>query len=474
MARLLKFLFFLVAIASYSQTTLPSFFGDSMVLQQQEHVAIWGFDVPDTPIQIKTTWGETSETVASSEGIWKTTLKTNKASFDRHIITIKGTTTVTIENVLVGEVWFCSGQSNMEMPLKGFKTSPVNNSGKFISTANNPNIRLFNNKRSASLLPETNANGIWEESTLASASEFSAIGYMFSKKLFDNLNIPIGIIESSWGGTRIEAWIPADSISKYPDIKIPGVLPIDENKQKLPSLLYNAMIHPFKNYTIKGILWYQGESNRTNPKPYKDYMRTLINSWRTQWNNGELPFYFVQIAPYAYNKHRSTPTINANLIREAQWQVAQEVPNTGIVITTDAGNCDDIHPPKKEIIANRLANWALAEQYQIQEIDYQSPEYSSMKIKNNKIILSFNFFSKNKKHRVFNSKTTIKSFAIAGKDRKFYPAMVEINKDQTLTIYNHMVKKPIAVRYGFVDCLDGSLFSDIGLPVSAFRTDNWD
>ncbi|PQJ77119.1 sialate O-acetylesterase [Polaribacter glomeratus] len=473
MVRILKIFLLLISTSCFSQTKLPAFFGDNMVLQQQEQVAIWGQDNPGVSIEIKASWGEQSYTKTAEDGTWKATLKTNKASFDTHTLVINGSTNVTINNVLIGEVWFCSGQSNMEMPLKGFNKSVVNNSEAYLNAANNTSIRLFNNNKSASLLPQTNVNGVWEESTKVSAAEFSAIGYMFSKKILDNLNVPIGIIESSWGGTRIEPWIPKDSLLKYTDIKHPEVLPTERNKQKLPSLLYNAMIYPFQNYTVKGFLWYQGETSRNNPKPYKAYLHTLINSWRAQWGKEKLPFYVVQIAPYAYNKLRKTVLIYPDLIREAQLQTANEMINTGLVVTTDVGKCDDIHPPEKEIIANRLANWALANQYNISGIDYRSPEYKSMKTKSDKIILNFEFFSNNKEHWFFDSNKTIKSFQIAGADKKFYPAKVKINKNQTLTIYSKEVVMPKAVRYGFEDCLEGSLFSISGLPVSSFRTDNW-
>jgi sialate O-acetylesterase len=444
-----------------------------MILQQQENIAIWGTDEPGSIIELHTSWGVEKVVKTKANGKWQTTILTEKASFEKQEITIKGSLTIVLRNILIGEVWFCSGQSNMEMPMRGFKNAKVNNAEELISTSKNSYIRLFNTERSASLTLEDDVTGSWQEANMESVKKFSAVGYIFGRKLFEKLQIPIGIIESSWGGTRIECWLPKTSIEKYSELKVPNTLAKDQNKQKKPTLLYNAMIHPFKNYTIKGFLWYQGESNRFYPKPYKDYIHTLINSWRAQWRQKNLPFYSVQIAPYSYHEIRNAPIMNANLIREAQSLAATEISNTGVVITADVGKCDDIHPPEKRIISERLANWALAKQYNFKDIPYRSPEYKSMRIKKNKAILCFNFYGKDKENKTFDRNRDFKNFVIAGADKVFYPAKVELNKNQTLTIYSDKVKKPVAVRYGFVDCLEGSLFSKSGLPVSLFRTDTW-
>jgi sialate O-acetylesterase len=467
-------LFFISGLSlCFSQTKMPSFFSDNMMLQQQDNVAIWGTDKPRNMVQIQTSWGVETSIMTDENGKWETKIPTKKASFINQVITVKGSSTILLKNVLIGEVWFASGQSNMEMPLHGFKNSPINNSEEFINSSNNSFIRLFNTNRSASLSLEHDVNGTWEASTIESAQSFSALGYMFARKLFDELQIPIGIIEASWGGTPIECWLPETFANKYPNIKIPDSLPEDLNKQKKPTLLYNAMIHPFKNYSIKGFLWYQGESNRKNAGFYKDYMHTLVNSWRTQWQQDELPFYFVQIAPYGYEKYRDTRGLYANLIREAQSFAAKEISNSGVVITTDVGKCDEIHPPEKYIIAKRLANWALAKQYSFKDMPYRSPEYKSMKVKRNKAMISFDFFGTNKENRKINSKREFQNFVIAGADKIFYPAEVKVKKNKKLIVYSDKVKNPVAVRYGFVDCLEGSLFSNSGLPVSPFRTDDW-
>ena len=233
------------------------------------------------------------------------------------------------------------------------------------------------------------------------------------------------------------------------------------------------MIHPFKNYGIKGFIWYQGEGNRKNAHFYKDYMVSLVTSWRNQWQNKSLPFYFVEIAPFSYENNKDTKAIKANLVREAQSLAANEIPNAGMVVTTDVGKCNEIHPPEKQVIAKRLANWALTKQYGYNGIVYRSPEYNSFKIKDNKAILTFNFFGENKDNLSLDSDRELKNFEIAGADQVFYSAEVKINKDQTITVFSDQVKEIVAVRYGFIDCLEGSLFSKAGLPVSPFRTDDW-
>ena len=466
----LVFTFFLNGIFSHAQIELPYFFGDNMVLQQKEKVSIWGKDIPNTSIRILTTWGSKATTLADSNGFWSTSIKTKKGSSKPHSLIIKGSDTVELKNILIGEVWFCSGQSNMEMPLKGLRESKVLNAGNYIKMANNNNIRLFNNERSASIDPSFNVNGKWVVSDELAANNFSAIGYMFGARLYETLNVPIGIIESAWGGTRIESWIPKEVLVKYKEITFFNHLPEQQNKQKKPSFLYNAMIHPFQNFNVKGVLWYQGESNRTQPKPYYDYMTDLISSWRSQWQNKNLPFYFVQIAPFDYSKYKKSAGIEANMIREAQLSIAQDIKNTGIVITSDAGDCDDIHPSKKERIANRLSDIALSRQYNFKGLNYRSGEFKSMSVKKNKALLNFKF----QKNDFFVESEDIKGFTIAGSDKIFHTAEVSFSKDKKrILLYSANVENPIAVRYGFEDCFESNLETNSGLPISIFRTDNW-
>ncbi|MFH4966987.1 sialate O-acetylesterase [Gaetbulibacter sp. M240] len=470
----LSFLFIIFQIwFGYTQTKLPNFFSNNMVFQQQENVPIWGTDLPGTSVNILSSWGESKLVETDQNGNWNTTLKTPKASFNSEEISISGTSKITLHNVLIGEVWFCSGQSNMEMPMKGNKNQPIWGGPELIATSKNQHIRLFNTERASSLSLETNVVGEWEEARPETVKAFSAIGYMYGKELFEKLNVPIGIIESSWGGTPIECWLPKEIVETYENITIPDSLPQDINKRKRPSCLFNAMIYPFKDFKIKGFLWYQGEGNRKIAHRYKKSMHDLVNNWRSQWKGDNLPFYFVQIAPFGYFEKGRSLLIAANELREAQLFAAQEISNSGIVVTTDVGHCDNIHPPEKRVVANRLTRWALANQYGFDKLPFRSPEFKKMEIKGNKAQIHFEFFGPNKANLKLDKTRSLQNFEVAGADQNFYPAKAQINSDQTITVFSPEVQVPTAVRYGFVDCLEGSLFSKAGLPVSPFRTDNW-
>lgn len=458
---------------AFAQTRTPNCFGNNMLLQQKDTVAVWGYDKPDTPIKLTTSWGAVSETSTNKEGKWRTTLPTAPASFKKHSIDIQGSNLIQFENVLLGEVWFCSGQSNMEMPVKGFNNSPVDKSAKFLSEAKNPNIRLFNSARAGSLQPQDDINGDWVVADSTVVANFSAVGYLFAKKLFDSIQVPVGIIEAAWGGTRIESWIPKDSLEKFSAVSIPEVSLSDASERKRPTEIYNGMIHPFQDYTIKGFLWYQGESNRNQPESYQELQHTLVNSWRSQWVDNTLPFYLVQIAPYAYEKHRQTPAINAALLREAQSNAAREITNSGIAITTDVGDCDDIHPAKKEPIANRLLRIALHKNYDFREVDFMAPTFSAIEIKEDTAMVKFQKFPTSKEVHLVAHGDHLSGFAIAGSDRVFYPAEAIIKDDFTILVSSAQVSRPIAVRYGFEDCFEGNLFSGTGLPIAPFRSDSW-
>ena len=468
--RFVCFVIYFLSTTLNSQTELPAFFGDNMVLQQNENISIWGKDLPGISILISSSWGEKTSTVVNSEGFWSSKIKTKQASFEKHTLKIEGSNTLILSDVLIGEVWFCSGQSNMEMPLSGLRKSKVLNANKYLENANNKYIRLFNTPRTASIFPNFDVDGQWVKSNTISAHDFSAIGYIFGTKLFENLNIPVGIIESSWGGTKIESWMPKAALLNYENIKIPIALSKEQNKQKKPSFLYNAMIHPFQDFKIKGILWYQGESNRKQPDSYESYMKALISSFRTQWKDKNLPFYFVQIAPFDYVKNKKATNGGADLIREAQFKVSEHISNTGIVITTDVGDCNDIHPSKKEIIAERLSKWALSKQYKAKGLNFKSAVLKKVVIKNEKVRLRFKFQNKD----YFLNSENVKGFALASHDKVFYPAKVSFNKNKKIvTINSSQVKNPVAIRYGFEDCFESNLKTNSGLPISIFRTDNW-
>ncbi|WP_421150559.1 sialate O-acetylesterase [Seonamhaeicola sp. NFXS20] len=469
-------LVFFVNAICFSQVRLPAFFSDNMVLQQNDSVAIWGVDKPNTPISIEVGWGEKSLTKSDENGHWKFKIKTPKASYNSYDLIIKGSSTTKINNVLIGEVWFASGQSNMEMPIKGFSNSPVSGYNEFILNSKNQNIRLFRVRRSASVTPEKDVVGEWEQANPNTIDNFSAIGYLFAKKLQKTLKIPIGIISSCWGGTGIKAWSPKEALKGFSFIKFPKKLPSRDNEKRgTPTLLYNAMIHPFLGYNIKGFLWYQGESDRFHADKYKLLFPNMVKFWRKKWSlKTEIPFYYVQIAPYDYSARDRTKKPNGALLREAQLLSLSKINNSEMVVTADVGDCNDIHPSRKEQIANRLAYIALNKDYNFKTIKYKSPIYKSMEIKGDSIELFFDSITSSKGNGFNSYGKQLKGFYIAGEDKVFYPAKVIITKERTLKVFSEKVKSPKAVRYGFENCFEVTLFNAYGLPASPFRTDQWE
>ena len=643
---------------------IPSIFSDNMVLQRNTDVSFWGKAEPNIKINIDASWGESSNTTVNADGSWITKIKTPDAGGPYNVTLQIGDSAITYKNVLIGEVWLCSGQSNMEMPVEGWAANPILNSKEEIEKANYPDIRLFTVARAISNKEEFNCKGQWEECSPKTVATFSATAYFFGKKLYDELHIPIGLIHSSWGGTPIEAWTgakflgkekdfqkvlediknsgpdiekynqwllthPVIDISKktediwknldfndsecseinYPDnnwkvmdlprlwestevgnfdgviwfrkeIQIPDnwkgknlVLelgPIDDmdrtfvngvlvgsreeegfynvdriynvpkdvvNSNKLviavrvvdnqggggiwgakeklkiypsgsneeislasewkylpvaeyreqkfyvfgtkendfkerpivklaltpytPTLLFNAMINPLIPYSLKGVIWYQGEANTDNPEAYTSLFPLMIENWRERWNN-QFPFYYVQIAPYNYGEQT-----HSEKLREAQLKTLS-VQNTGMAVTLDIGDPNSIHPGDKEDVGDRLARWALAKNYNI-DSPYSGPSYKSMKVEGNKIILSFDYA---KNGLVIKERNGENNFLIAGKDRIFRKATVKINNDK-LIISNEKIKIPMAVRYCFTNTSEATLFNKDNLPASSFRTDNW-
>ncbi len=266
----------------------------------------------------------------------------------------------------------------MEMPVKGFPNSPINGSNEAILNSKNKYIRLFHTQRQTSLKPANNVEGEWKKATPKTVADFSAVAYFFGKKLNDVLDIPIGLINSSWGGANAETWTDAESLAQFDDVILPAEIP-DNKVMHSPTLLYNGMIAPFAGYNIRGVIWNQGESNRVRPEQYKMLLAAMIKGWRDKWGIGNFPFYMSQIPPFSYGTGEFSP-----YIVESQVYVMQTVVNTGLATTTDIGNCKDIHAPEKRLIGNRLAYWALAKDYGIEGIAYIGPIYKSMEIAENK------------------------------------------------------------------------------------------
>ncbi len=434
-----------------------------MVLQQQESVAIWGIDKPNTKVTVSGSWGNSSQTTTGTNGKWKLFIQTPKAG-GPHTLTILGSDKITFDNVLIGEVWLCSGQSNMEMPMKGYNNQPVIGSNEAILQSSNDMIRFFTTPRSVSFKPVEDVKSEWKSANIANTGDFSATAYFFARKLQSVLGIPVGIIQTAWGGTNIESWMDSATLTAFPQVVIPTKAP-DTLPNITPTIMYKSMLHPYVGFTIKGVLWYQGESNRVNAHQYHSLFKTMIASWRKQWQQGDFPFYFVQIAPH------EPENMNAAYLREAQLKTMLTEKNVGMACILDAGD-KIIHPAQKEVVGNRLAYWALAKSYAVTGIAFSGPVYREMKVnEKGRAILSFDYAE-----RGFNSfGKPFSGFEIAGEDKVFFPAEASIipNKLGEIMVWSDKVPKPVSVRYGFKASPEATLFNTAGLPASSFRTDDW-
>jgi sialate O-acetylesterase len=655
------------AQAQKKPVEIPSVFSDNMVLQQNSNVKFWGKAEAGTKVNIKSSWGKTANAVTKADGIWQAELKTPKAGGPFIVTLTIGDSVITYNNVLAGEVWVCSGQSNMEMPMQGWPPNDtIMNSAAEIRNANYDQIRLITVPKAYSVKKEFNFTGRWEVCSPASVAGFSAAAYFFGKKLHSELKVPVGLIFTSWGGTPVEAWTGTESLAELDEYKdaakklenseaefeaytrwlhshpkvdisskltddrymnldfgdkavsevdfndadwketaVPGTWeyseigqfdgviwyrkkveipadwinkdlvlelgPIDDmdityfngkqvgsyeklghyadkrvynipaslnnsnaaaiavrvmdtqgggglygSKEELkltnaatgeslplagiwkylvtaeysggffyifgienndygerppvgislgpstPAALYNAMISPVVPYTIKGAIWYQGESNVGNPPLYARQMPLMIKNWRKAFGVGDFPFYYVQIAPFNYGENSYSQAL-----REAQLKTLS-VPHTGMAVTMDISNVNNIHPANKTDVGERLALWALAKDYG-KKVKYSGPVYKSSKVEGEKIILTFDYAD----GLVIKPVNGSANFEIAGEDKVFKPAAVKVEGNK-LVVTGEGIKKPAAVRYAWNNTAEGTLFNNAGLPASSFRTDNWD
>ncbi|MDO5571213.1 MAG: sialate O-acetylesterase [Bacteroidales bacterium] len=455
---------------------LPKVIGDNMVLQRNSNVNLWGEASPNKTVKIKTSWNGKQYSVKSdNDGNWKVAVVTSSEG-GPYTIEITDGEKLELKNILLGEVWICSGQSNMEMPVKGFVNQPVENAAKYITEASQyPQIRMFTVERnSIDEAPQKDCKGgEWLTSTPKSVADFSATGYFFGYTLNKMLNIPIGLITTNWGGSTIETWMTKESISSIPGVNM-EVISNYKNDNARAQALYNGMINPIKNFTAKGFIWYQGESNRGNYYDYASLMKKMIELWRTEWNDQEMPFYMVQLAPYNYEgaQYRSLP-----LVIEAQYKAASELKHCDVAATTDIGHPQCIHPSRKLQVGQRLAYLALANDYGIEGLPANSPTYKSLEIKDNKVVLSFNNVNNDNSFCGFSTTgvNSFEGFEIAGEDQVFYPAQANLVWWQNkMEVKSDNVAKPVAVRYGFANFSTANVTTALGLPLVPFRTDNWD
>jgi sialate O-acetylesterase len=649
-----------LSCAKTSEVRLASLFQNHMVLQQKSSVTFWGWAEPNSDVSIYTSWNqEVKHAKTDKEGRFETTVKTLKAG-GPYEVTIRSKNEIKLHNVMLGEVWVCSGQSNMEMPLKGFGLKDsIKNSAQEILGAKYPNIRLFNIPREIALAPQTDVKGVWKVCNTENAGDFSAVAFFFAKKLYQELNVPIGLIQTTWGGTPVESWMPIEDVKKierfkgvFKDVakeqqvvanysnwiesmaafnflnfsyqqmsdkldtiaymfkefdeddknwdthKLPksfetqfeqidavvwyrrefvfnedphkegyelflgaiddfdttylngvkiggeegwqvdriytipegllkkgknsiAVRVLDNaggggiyrdtpqirrkdkkvvglggmwkykmvgcfenpttfrlfdtinnfrNRPKLlfhyqsPTVLYNAMVAPLIPYTIKGAIWYQGENNVWNPKEYAISFPLMIKAWRTLWKQQEFPFYYVQIAPYRYDTKGPNSEEKAAILREAQ-RLTMKLPNTGMVVTSDIGNLNNIHPENKQDVGERLAFWALNKNYKKEKLVYSGPLYKGIKVNGNSIIVSF----KNIGGGLYCPDKTLTYFEIAGEDGAYYPAKGIIKKNQVV-VSSLEVKQPIHIRFGWKNDAVPNLFNKEGLPAASFTS----
>lgn len=462
-------LFVFILITAQSKVVLPDVLSDNMVLQQKSYITLWGKASARKYVRIKASW-DTKEFkyFTKKDGSWKICIKTPEASFQAHNITFNDGQQTSIENILIGEVWFCSGQSNMEMTFKGFNNQPIAGADEVIQNANPENgIRMLRVKRNPQTQPVKTAEGKWMLSTSLNVPDFSATAYFYALTLRKKLNVPIGIINSSWGGSSVEGWMSRDLVDNYSDFDLNQPIPDNENWKK-PCIMFNGMLKPYTDYVIKGFVWYQGESNIGRYATYAEKLRDMATLWRYEWGLGQLPFYIVEIAPYLYDH----PT-NAAKLREAQFKTTTILEKSWIVSTNDLvlpEECNIVHPCLKLPIGERLATLALQTTYGFDTLCAQGPSFASMDISNNEIIIHLN----NCKDSIQNTDNFI-GFEIAGEDQQFFPAKAVLHENKcSLVLQSMEVQNPVAVRYCFKNYAVGNVKNSCGWPLFAFRTDTWD
>ena len=449
-----------------ARVTLPSFFSDNMVLQQQTECNIWGWTEPGKKVIVHTPWDKKSHrATARKDGRFGVTIQTPKAG-GPYDIWFQDGDFVKLSNVMIGEVWICSGQSNMEMQMKGYKAQPVEGATEELLSCKDDELRLFYGKRFASLEPQQDLKGSWQEANAASVREFSATAYFFGKALRKSLGVPVGLIVTAFGGSACEAWMNSDWLKAFPKVQ-QTITEEDVKKlqQRCPTALYNGQLKPLIGYGIRGAIWYQGEDNIPRYDYYAELLIAMVEGWRAEWKQGDFPFYYCQIAPYDYSLIGWS---NSQYLREQQLKAEAMIPNARMAVLTDVGLEYGIHPRKKRQAGERLALLALANTYEMKGLP-DFAVYKEVTFQNDTAVIAFD---RSKEWVYFEHGPSSNNFEIAGEDRVFYPAEAWVSRNRVYVKSNE-VKKPVAVRYAWRDWVEGDLMHD-GLPVSSFRTDDWD
>ena len=458
--------------ALQAKVTLPSVISDNMVLQQRTEAAIWGVADCGREVTVSTGWDNASySTKADAKtGKWLLRVKTPVAG-GPYSITVSDGEAVTLNNVLIGEVWFCSGQSNMEMPVKGYGSQPaIGGMAAILNAKPSRRIRMCNIDQSSSLKPLETSVGSWGEHTPGNVADIIATAYFFADALEKAIDVPVGILVSCWGGSSIETWLSRDVIEKkFPEFDLAfldGKAEVKINNQD-PCLLFNGQVNPLIPYTFKGMIWYQGETNRSRPEQYIRLQTEYVNMMREIFSVPEAPFYFVQIAPFPYGNPDS---FESGYFIEAQARTLQTIPHSGMAVTCDVGEAGTIHPCHKQEVGQRLAYLALNHDYGFNSIAADAPSYKEAEFKDGAAVITFNVDELG----ISPMGVDLPGFEIAGTDKVFKPAKARFAGGNKVTVSSEDVPAPVAVRYCFRNMCKGALYNNFGIPAAPFRTDDWD
>ncbi len=509
--RLLSAAFVILPLATQAQLRLPAIIGNNMVLQQKQANPIWGWDAPGTAVKV-TFSGKTQTATADSNGKWIVKLDPMSASDQPATLTIEGSSKQDLTNVLVGEVWLCSGQSNM-----GFTVERTYDADLEIATAKFPKIRLISVPNVGTQQLQDDFKGQWEECSPTSVGQFTAVGFFFGRMLHRVLGVPVGLIDNAWGGSACEAWVHRPVLEKDP--RFTSIIEtwkktedsfseadfqkqIETHKAKVaawqearktaikdgalppagpprppqnpmtgqarPGNLFAGCLNPIIGYGIKGAIWYQGESNSSRAKEYRDLFPLMISHWREQWKQGDFPFYWVQLADYLAEQDAPVESAWAEL-REAQTLTQTAVPNGGQAVIIDLGEGKDIHPRNKQDVAERLVRWALAKDY-YKPVPYHSPELKNASFDAGKATVTLDTFGSS---LMTFDVAEARGFALCGADKVWHKATGKIKGEAELEVSSPEVPQPIAVRYAWADNPVANLYAANGLPVTPFRSDDF-
>lgn len=482
MKKLLLLLSFCAAATiATAKVELPTVLGSGMVLQQKSDASLWGKAKPNSTVTVTTSWDKAKKAVkADAQGAWLAKVATPAFGGPYSISISDGDPALVLDNVLIGEVWVCSGQSNMEMPVIGFQNQPIDGSTQTIVNAcSEKNIRMYNVEKATSATPQFDCKGQWNVSTPESVANISATAYFFALNLTHSLDgIPVGIIVSSWGGTAIQPWMPAACSERVMNDDYLKSNPSDQHENRRMGYLYNAMICPIKNFTARGFLWYQGETNLGNngigkngTRLYANLMQEMVAQWRADWGdkNNSMPFYYVQIAPFNYDNPNS---MTRGLFVENQVDALKLIPNSGMAGTNDIGHPTCIHPAQKDKVGERLALLAMAQTYGIAKtLPVNGPTVKKFEFKDGCAFVEFERITGGFKAK---NLTELTGFDVCGEDKVFYPATkAGFINNFVVSVSSDKVAKPIAVRYAFRNYVETNLFNTLGIPPFSFRSDNF-